>query len=474
MSIKQALGGLARRIFSVSHMIRPDQVIGELPSSRTIYQNTLRISWPAALESVLIALIGAIDTMMVGSLGTAAIAAVGITGQPKFLVLAAIFSLNVGVTAVVARRKGEDDIEGANRCMRQTILISGAISLTLTVLVYIFTEPLLIFAGAEEDYLGLAVSYFRIILIGTFFSAMTMTINAAQRGVGNTRISLKTNTAANLVNVTFNFFLINGIWIFPRLEVRGAAIATVLGNFVAFVMASKSILDGRSVLVLIRRQRWWPDRETMKSIWTVSSSALVEQVFMRIGFFAYNKLVAGLGTTALATHQICMNIISLSFSFGDGLGAASSSLIGQNLGAKRPDLAIIYGKSSQRIALCIATVLCAFFLATRRGLMLLFSREEEVILLGMQLIIIIAVSCYFQLPQVVVSGSLRGAGDTRFVAMVSLISIGIIRPIVTWLLCYRLGFGLVGAWISLLFDQIIRYAANYIRFGTAKWTKIKL
>jgi Na+-driven multidrug efflux pump len=169
-----------------------------------------------------------------------------------------------------------------------------------------------------------------------------------------------------------------------------------------------------------------------------------------------------------------MNMQNMSFTFGDGLSIASSSLVGRSLGAKRPDMAIIYGKVSQRIALLIASVLFVVFIAGRYFFVGLFTDTPKVIEMGVVIMILIAISSPFQLSQVVFSGSLRGAGDTKFVAMASFISITFVRPFFTWLFCYPLGFGLTGGWISLIIDQGLRLAFSLWRFSKGEWTKKKL
>lgn len=460
--------------FSVSHMLKPSQKIGNIPDSKTVYQNFFQIAWPSAVESTLVGLVGAIDTMMVGGIGTAAIAAVGITNQPKFILLAAINSLNVGVTAIVARRKGENNQESANSCLRQCLLLSAFISIFMAVMGFLYASEILIFAGAEADYLDYAVSYFRILMVSIFFQAINLTINAAQRGAGNTKISMRTNVTGNIVNVIFNYLLINGVWFFPKLGVQGAAIATALGAFVACCMSVATLLKHGSFLSFHTIGSWKLSKALLLLLFSISGSALIEQVFMRIGFFTYAKLVAALGTTAYATHLICMNILSLSFNFADGFGVAASSLMGQSLGAKRPDMATLYVKAGQRIVFCISAVLCVCFITGRYFLVSLFSQEAEVIELGAIIVLFIAGITWLQTSQVVISGSLRGAGDTRFVALSSLISVTLFRPFLAWLFCYPLGFGLIGAWFSLFADQGIRLLLNFWRFSTGKWASIKV
>jgi len=461
-------------VFDVQKMYPRERRLGEFPSNKRAYKTYFSIAWPCALESLLVSLIGSVDTIMVGRLGTGAIAAVGITNQPKFVLLAMCFALNVGVTAVVARRKGEDDRDGANRAFRSAVLIALAISVVMSVIGIAFAEPIMRFAGAEEEYLLDSVMYFQIVTAGLAFSAVTMVINSAHRGCGNTRITMYTNIASNLVNIFFNYMLINGIWFFPRLGVKGAAIATFIGITVALVIAVVSLLDRERYLTFFLKVGWRIRRTVVQPVMKVSSSAFVEQIFLRIGFMAYTTVVARLGVVSYATHHICMNIINLSFAFGDGFGVAASSLVGQNLGAKRHDLSIMYGKVGQRIAFSISTVLFVFFVMGRDVLIELFNDDPDVVALGATIMVIIAFSTHFQTSQVVLNGCLRGAGDSKFVAVTSLVSVAIIRPVLTWVLCYPMKLGLMGAWISLTVDQSFRFVSALARFNGEKWTRIKL
>lgn len=465
---------LIRRFLSCERALKPEEICGPLPRAREGYSTAFRVAWPSIVETVLVSLISSVDTMMVGGCGPEAIAAVGLTTQPRFVFLALILSFNVGVTAVISRRKGARDEAGMQRCLKQAVTISAVASLLLTTLSFFLAEPLVTLAGANSDTLGYATDYFRIVMIGALFSNVGLTINAAQRGVGNTKISMSTNLTANVVNLCFNWLLINGIWFFPELGVIGAAIATALGNLVAMLLSLRSVCHKKATLKLFSTGSWNFDRATVGSVLNVASSAAVEQVFMRIGFFLYAAMVARLGTNAYATHQICMNILNLSFAVGDGLSIASSALVGQNLGAKRPDLSKLYCTIAQRIAFCFSTLIFLIFFFGRYFLVGLFTDEREIIEMGSQLLLIAAFSTHIQTAQVIISGCLRGAGDTRFVAAVSFLSIGVLRPLLTYLLCFPFGFGLIGAWITLLVDQGMRLALNKSRFDSGKWTKKKL
>lgn len=465
---------IINKLFGVENLIPKKYQIQTLPSTEEVYKKTLKIAWPSAMEAILISLIGAVDMMMVGGLGTSAIAAVGITTQPKFLIMAFVLALNTGTTVIVSRRKGENNQEGARKALRNALIFSVGISFVSSFIGFVFSRDILLFSGANLDYINEAVTYFNIVLVGNFFYLVSLTITAAQRGVGNTKISLVTNLSANIVNVIFNYLLINGIWIFPRWGIAGAAVATSLGNIVSLVLAIYNLSNKDNFLHINFKQDWSLDKKTLVSIWKISSSSLIEQVFIRIGFMMYAKAVAGLGTLQFATHYIVMQVMSITFSAGDGLSIATSSLVGQSLGAKRPDLAYIHGKVSQRIGMVISFTLAILIILNRSLIISLFSTDPKIIDLGAQILIILSFIIQFQIAQVITVGSLRGAGDVKFVAMLSLLSVTIIRPLLTYFLAYSMGFGLYGAWFSVVMDQMIRYFVGRYRFKKAEWVKIEV
>ena len=212
----------------------------------------------------------------------------------------------------------------------------------------------------------------------------------------------------------------------------------------------------------------------MKTILDIGSGSIIEQVCSRIGFFLNAKAIAGLGTIPYATHIICMHVVNLSFSIGNGMGIASSSLVGQNLGKQRPDLSSVYGKMIQRLSFCFSLILSVLFLVFKIPILRMFSDDPGVLALGDKVMYFTAVVCLVQVSQVVLSGSLRGAGDTKYTAMVSFISVTILRPSMTWFFAYPMGWGLIGAWTGFLIDQCMRFTLTFRRFSSGKWAKIKV
>ena len=199
---------LLLRLFDGRSILGRDEPKGEIPPAPRILRDTLQIAWPSILESFLVALVGVIDTIMVGTLGSAAIAAVGLCTQPKFIALALFLSMNVAVSAIVARRKGQEDRESANLVLSQALAVTILLVVVVSLLTVAFAPQILRLAGSNPDTHRDAVLYYRIIMGGLFFNACSLVINAAQRGAGNTRIAMRTNMVSNGVNICFNYLQI--------------------------------------------------------------------------------------------------------------------------------------------------------------------------------------------------------------------------------------------------------------------------
>ncbi|MEY8280196.1 MATE family efflux transporter [Oscillospiraceae bacterium 52-8] len=462
------------QLFRCEKLMRGVEQEGEVPDERTVLKTTLNIAWPSILESFLISLVGMVDTVMVSSLGSYAIAAVGLTTQPKFIALAVFMSLNVAISAIVARRRGEGDRDSANRVLVQALIISVVLTVVISVVTVIWADPIIRLCGSAPDTHDAAVGYLRIIQGGMIFNVLSMVINAAQRGCGNTKIAMRTNLVSNGVNIVLNYLLIGGNLGFPKLGVQGAAIATVAGTICACVMSFVSVMHPGQFLSIQDFFSLKFDRRNLSAIVNIGSSTLAEQVFLRIGFLVYAVLVAKLGTTAFAAHQIGMNIMNISFSFGDGLSVAAIALVGRSLGENRRDMAKIYGGVCQRMGVLFSAAISVVCIALGTPIFMLFSREEEILRYGEMIMVIMAVITFMQVAQVVFSGCLRGAGDTKFTAVVSLISVTFIRPGLGYLFCYPLNMGLFGAWLGLAVDQLARFLLTYMRFHSGKWMHFKI
>jgi len=461
------------------------KVTKKLPAdvkSKELYRDIIRIAWPSFVELLLTQLTSMVDLMMVGSMGgkahpeigTQALAAVGLTTQPKFLLMAAFVAMNTGVTALVARNKGTNDSKQANLVVRQGLLFTFCATIILSILGFIFAKPMVIFMGSTEAIVTKwATQYLQIQMIGFLSFALTSTVTASLRAVGDSKTCMIYNLIANVVNVIFNWLLIYGNLGFPELGVAGASLATVLGQVVAFIIAFIVIIRGNGFLKLEFKLGFKPDKVVLGNMINIGLPAMVEQLLMRAGMIIFAKTVASLGTTAYATHQVCMNIQALSFMTGQAFAVSATTMMGQSLGKRRTDMAQAYCSRTRKVGLVFSLLLAVVFILFGGEIVGLYNSDPEIIRIGGQIMLFVAFLQPFQSSQFIIAGGLRGAGDTKATAIFTFITVLLVRPIVAIVLVH-FGLGLYGAWAAMATDQILRSALVLYRYNSGKWKLIKL
>ena len=445
--------------------------------SKELILEAIRMAWPAVLESFFVALAGMIDTMMVSTLGTYAVAAVGLTTQPKFIALALFLSSNIAVNALAARRFGQKNRENANKILYTAIVFVIISAVIISTITFIGADQIIRWCGSNADTHEAGVTYFRVIQAGMIFNVLSLVINAAQRGCGNTQIAMTTNVTSSIVNIVFNYLLIGGNFGFPRLGMFGAALATVLGTVVACIMSIISISKSDCFLSIpyIIKHKIKPGFDAFRSIISLSFNLLLENIAMRIGFLTTSIIAAKLGTDAFAAHQVGMNLLSLAFSLGDGMQVAAVALIGRSLGEKNTEKAKHYGNICQKIGFIISVVLAVIMFFFGREIFSLFFNKADILDMGVLISRFIMIIVLFQVSQIIFAGCLRGAGDIKYCLWASLISVTIIRTLVTWSLAGGiLNLGLSGIWLGVLSDQLSRFIFLSIRFREGKWTEIAI
>lgn len=450
-------------------------------TSRMLYKDVISIAWPAFIELMLTQLTSMADQIMVGALGSWATTAVGLSAQPKMLMSTLFVALNVGAMALVARHKGAGNREKANLVLRQALMLNLISVLVLSIIGYIGTEWMVRFmtggdAISEKAVQG-GVDYLHVQFVGLFSLAITTTITNCLRGSGDSKTAMIYNTTANVVNVMFNYLLIYGKFGFPRLEVLGASIATVIGQIVAMCMALFAVAGKKKYVRLSFPKGWYkPDMESISGMAKIGLPSVLEQLAMRVGVVIYARQVAGLGDILYATHTICMNIQALTFMNGQAFAVSATSLVGQSLGKIRSDMAEFYASRTRRVGQCAAlliAIICFFF--GRNIIRLYNSTEAEIAERGALILKMIAVIQPLQASQFILSGALRGAGDTKYTAFTIMITVMIVRPLVALLTINVLNWSLEGAWVALIADQLLRTVLINLRFNNGKWkTSVKL
>lgn len=449
-------------------------------TSQQLYKDILRIAWPSLIELFLSSLVNMVDTMMVGRIvGTEALSAVGLATQPKFIFLSMIMALNTGATALVARARGANDQEKANTILRQAMVFATIISIVCAVVGTITSEYLVAFmanGGMPDDILKEATVYLQIQMIGFPTGSLAFCITATLRGTGNTKPAMVYNIIANLVNIVGNWLLIGGNLGFPEMGVAGASLATVIGQLVGTILAFTCVISGKYYLKL--RITWRTlfkfDKDILSGLVTVGFPAMIEQLIMRVGVIIFTRMIAGLGPVDYSTHQVCLNIQSMSFMLGQAFATAATSLVGQSLGKRRLDMAQHYARCNQKLGALVACILAVLMIVFRKYLVMLYSTDAAVIERGATILFFVAFLQPVQSGQFITGGILRGAGDTKVVAVYMLLTVVIIRTGLCYIMVNLLHLGIVGAWIAQCADQVTRTLLFIWRYNRGNWKKIKL
>ena len=441
----------------------------------------LTIALPSLVELVLTSLTSMADQIMVGrlpgQLGVQALSAVGLCMNPKFILMTALMAINTGTTAVVARYRGMGNQEKANQTFKQSLIFNIFLSAIMMVIGVVFARKLIgLIAcnGISETTVEYAVTYFRIQMYGFIPLMMTNTVTSTLRAIGDSKMPMVYNTIANVVNLFFNYGLIYGKLGMPEMDVAGASLATVIGQCVAFVIAMYIMFSKKRYVYLDFKEKTGYNKTIMSNVLGIGLPSMLEQLCLRIGIIIYSRIVASLGDIAYATHMVCMNIQSLTFMSGMAFQNSATTLMGQSLGRRRLDMADNYTRMTRNISFWISCVIGVILALFGGQIVNIYNSTPEIVEMGGKLLAIVAITQPFQSSQFVTTGALRGAGDTKYPAVVIFICTLIVRSVLGYIFVIQLDMGLIGAWLAIVVDQLLKTAMIFARYNTGKWRFFKL
>ncbi len=414
------------------------------------------LAGPAALEGMLLMLLSAVDLFMVSSLGTSAVAAVSIFGQPRMVILCVSRSFAVALTAYTAKLVGENKTDKLCSCAKQTLIISFLGGVFLLAITLLLCEHILLAAGVQESYFLLAMDYAVPALISLGFTAPSVSMHGILSGIGDTKNVLKANVFGNIVNVICNYFFIYGILFFPEMGVFGAGLGTLIGSIATLIYTLSLFVNNNHIASLKGHGKWKIEKTYLKSILPLSTGVFAEQAVERAGMFIYSRMVANLGAASVGIHNICMGLCDIYYSFAQGMGKASLILAGNDMGATSGKNIRSISSISKKESIWTAFIACAVFIILRKQFLELYHLDGINLALGADIMIFVALVSIPEALAMTHAGILRGIGKTYFVAKYSLIIIAVLRPIITYILVYIFKLNLYGAWIALFIDQSLR------------------
>ena len=407
----------------------------------------LGLSWPIMVSMLSFTAMIVVDSIFVARLGTAPLAAVGMAMSVTFLVLSFAMGLLRGTRVIAAQRTGSGDEDAVNRSIWQGLWLAWAFGLAVAALAPT-GDVLFRLMGGSPEVARYADHYFTVRIAGAPVTFTLLALNSWFEGQGDTRTPMVATVIANGLNIALDPIFIFGWGPVPAWGIHGAAASTVLAVGVGALFAgwrAWRLLRGRGV----PRS---PDLGLLRAIVKVGLPMGVSRTLEVGAWVLFVSILARIGEAELAAHVIVLRIVSVSFLPGYAIGEASGVFVGQAVGAGRPELARQAWKSSVIVAIAIMTLMGILFVAIPHPFIAVFKAAPEVAEIAVALM---AVAAAFQLADALAMvgiGSLTGAGDTRFVMMMSVGAGWLIQLPVAWLLVFGLGLGAVGAWLGLVFE----------------------
>ncbi len=440
-------------------------------------RSVLRLAWPVVIQQISFSMVQLVDTFLVGHLGEDALAGVRLAGQVFWFTQAGMLAISVGTTAVIARNVGAGQHHLASATLRNALFMAGLWGVAVGLGMWFFGEWGLGLMGAEEGAKHQGSVYMHAAAVGMPLTALLFVGTAALQGAGDTRSPMFIGIIVNIVNILVAYSLINGPGPFPRLNVLGSGAGFTASAIVGSLVVLSVLTSGTRII------HWAPwralelDAREARRTLNVGLPAGLEHLQFNVAFMIYTRIIAGLGTTALAAHGVALAIQGLTFNVGFALSVASMTMVGQALGAQRPDLAERAAYASLRYAFLVMVSVAIVLMVAGRPITGLFvggPTADEVTDIGSRLLFVFA----FAMPGMALSlslgGSLRGAGDTRAVLGIMALGTWGIRLIPAYLLAIVAGFGVPGAWFAAVLDINSRGLLMWLRFKQGRWKKIKV
>ncbi len=434
-----------------------------------------RLAWPSVATFMLMTTNSILDRMFVGTLGRDALAAVGVGGQLIFLLVSLSMAITVGTTALVARFTGAEDPRQAARATGQSITLGLLIGIFCTLAVSAALGPFLQAVGLSDGAQAQCRRFLETALWGMVPMFLANVLSAAFRGLGDTRTPLKVMICANLVHVTGDFILIFGRFGMPRLGLAGAGVALSSANAMSFL--AFAVFLGRSPL----RSAWLARELRLTQEWTarilkIGIPAAITALLRTTSLMSFTGVLARTAESmsAVAALPIGMTAESIAFMPGFGFSVAASALVGQSLGARKPDRAERAGWEATWQGVLIMTVMGLVFFAAAPRFAALFTHDPKVLALAVSYLRIMAVSEPMLAFGMVLTGALQGAGDTVRPAVLTAVTFWVFRLPVAWLLALKLGYNTAGAWVAMSASTVLSGVLAILLFREGSWKRIKV
>jgi MATE family, multidrug efflux pump len=427
----------------------------------------LLLAIPMVLELVLESVFAVVDVFFVSRLGADAIATVGLTESMLSIMYAVIIGLCTGVTAVVARRIGERDLEGAARAAAQAIVLGFAIAIPVGAAGVWFAPRMLALMGGSPGVVAHA-SYTRVVFGFNVVILMLFLLNAVFRGAGDATVAMRVLWLANAINICLDPCLIFGLGPFPRLGVTGAAVATTTGRGIGVVVQSIVLWRGTK-RVQVRRRHLRLEPDVMWTMVRLSGTGVLQSLVATTSWIVLVRTIATFGSIAVAGYTIAIRIVIFALLPAWGLANAAATLVGQNLGAGLPDRAESSVWQTCRYCMIVFAAMTVVILVAAGPLVTAFSDDPAVRGIAASGLRIATLGFVAYALGLVISSALNGAGDVWTPMVINVVSFWLFGVSLAELLARPIGLGPTGVFVAMTVAFVMMAISAAALFRRGRW-----
>ena len=442
----------------------------------------IALAWPTVLEQFMQTAVQYIDTAMVGSLGTAATAAVGSTTTINWLVNGSISALGIGFLSFIAQSLGANEGEKAKRAAAQSVLVCLICGVFFTVLTLSFSPIVPMIMQVEEEIRPAAAQYFFILYAPMIARAAILIFGTVLRAAGDTKTPMFIGALVNVVNVVLNFFLIystRAVNLFGTevvvygagLGINGAALASAISFVVGGIIITAALLRHKSISPL--GYKMLPDKQILSPCLKVAMPNMLQRFATYLGYVVFASMINSVGETATAAHTIAGTVESAFYIPGYGMQSAAATLAGNALGARDKVMMREFSKVILIVEILLMIISGALLYIFAEPMMAIFSDDAEVIALGTTVLRMVAVTEPFFGAAIILEGMMLGVGNTVVPFIYNVIGMWCVRIGGTFLCTVVFGGDLVSAWVCMIAHNIILFALFLVRYLRRKWNPLE-
>ncbi|MEO1485102.1 MAG: MATE family efflux transporter [Bacteroidota bacterium] len=442
-------------------------------TSGSIRKAIFMLSIPMILEMLMESIFALVDIAFVSKVSVNAVATIGLTESVVTLIYALAIGLSMAATAVVARRVGEEDIEGARRAAVQAIFLGILISIVFGIFGLLFSKEILSLMGAEADLIEEGHGYTKLLIGGNITIMLLFLINAIFRGAGDASIAMWTLILSNGLNIILDPIFIFGWGPVPEYGVVGAAIATNIGRGTAVLFQLGILFFGWSKIKLLASNLIL-DAKVMLNLIRVSAGGIAQFLIGTSSWVFLMRIMSEFGSEVLAGYTIAIRVMLFSLMPSWGMSNAAATLVGQNLGAKQPDRAEksvwITGKYNAYFMAAVS-VLYLFF---AKDIISFFNTTPVVVEKGALCLQVIAAGYVFYAYGMVLTQAFNGAGDTQTPTKINLVSFWVYQLPFAYLAAFTLGWESTGVFVAITSAEVLLAVIAMVWFKKGNWKKIQV